>query len=273
MTALATPMVEDHRRRFLVFRMVAAMAGAFLLACGLAGLLAPWPDLASFSSFESTTGHGWHHAQRGALLGILLAGNVLALVWRPWAHVLLLRFLALAAVLLAALGGAFDPQAQAVFVLPIVLCVATYPNAHRLFTFARPARPSMVLLALSAALAAALVPDAWHSLHLQLRAADLHAAQGYWIVSPMLATTLALAGGLSATRRPGWQALGALSGATLIYLGLAATVAPDQAGSWAGFGGGLATVGGWGFVAATWWEARRSCKISPAADVQTDLPR
>ena len=71
---------------------------------------------------------------------------------------------------------------------------------------------------------------------------------------------LALAGLLAATRRPGWQVLGLLTGATLIYLGLAAAKLPTQAGGWGAAGAALATLGGWAFVGVTVWEARRAGK-------------
>ena len=43
-----------------------------------------------------------------------------------------------------------------------------------------------------------------------------------------------------------------------VYLGLAAIAVPNYAGSWGTTGGILATLGGWGFIGATVWEARKS---------------
>ena len=46
--------------------------------------------------------------------------------------------------------------------------------------------------------------------------------------------------------------------AVVVEAGLAAVMLPNQPGSWAGLGGALATIGGWAFVGATMWEARRA---------------
>ena len=74
------------------------------------------------------------------------------------------------------------------------------------------------------------------------------------ITAIIFAITLALAGLLATTKRPGWQALGLLTGAALIYLGLVAAKLPAQAGSWGTLRTALATLLGWTFVGATAWE-------------------
>jgi hypothetical protein len=258
MTAVASPSIEQSGHRGRLFR-VAVVAATLLFGIAGIGLLAPWVDLTSFHArgYEAAA-ERWHDAQRGAASGILFGGaSLLALLLPSRAQPLLLQFLALAAVTTTALGSALDLRDLAPLVLPAALAVAAFPRPRRLLDFALPGRLSVLLLALSLITAAVLAADVWRSFQLQLGVAGAQASSGHGIATTTLAAVLALAGGLAATKRPGWQALGLLAGATLIYLGLAASVVPAQVGSWGRSGAGLATAGGWAFVAVTWWEARR----------------
>jgi hypothetical protein len=256
---MASPAITRRSRRSIMFRVVAGLSAALLLARGGAGLLAPWHDRSGLHALEYHAQiHRWHDAQSGALTGILFAGSLLALIWRPRAHPLLLQFLAVAAALLSAVGGPFDPFVLVLLAAPVALCVAAYPAPRGLRDVSRAEPWSVPLLVLSLAGAAVLVPQAWHAFQLQLAAADAHARLGHWAGEVMLAVALVLAGVLAATKRPGWLALGLLTSVALIYLGLAAVMLPDQPGSWGASGGALATIGGWAFVGATLWEERRS---------------
>ena len=255
MTAIATPAGERRGLRGLVFRLAAGLFAALLLAVHGAGLLEPWSDPSGYVGLVGrAAAERWHDAQSGALAVVLVAGSLLALLWRPRAQPLLLQFVALVALALAVVGA---PLGLALVGAPAALCLATYPAPRELLWLARPRAWSRPMLALSLLAAALLVPEAWRALRLQAAGADGHAASGHWSIAALLALALALAGALAATRRPGWQSLGVLTGAALIYLGLVAVMLPEQAGSWGSTGGALATIGGWAFVGITLLEARR----------------
>jgi plastocyanin len=128
-----------------------------------------------------------------------------------------------------------------------------------LLRFSREGPLSLPLFGLSLLAAAFLAPDAWNLLHLQFAGlGGEHATQNHWVLTAELELMLVLGGLLAATKRPGWRILGILVGLAFVYLGLASISAPHFDGSWGTLGGILATLGGWSFVGATWWEARRS---------------
>jgi hypothetical protein len=266
MIAMSTHSIWRRDRRTLAFRALAALAIVALLVTDGIGLAAPWLDLTSYRAPDYQAAiHRWHEAQQGTYAGILLIGSMLALLWRPRGQPLLLLFLALSGGALALSAAPFAPRMALGSLALLALLVITSPDRRARLGFAGPARPSLALLALGLLAAALLATEMWRSLQLQLAAADAHAQGGHWARSAILALALALAGLLAATKRPGWEALGLLTGAGLIYLGLAAVTLPDQAGSWNRLGGALATLGGWAFVGATLWEARRSRRQAPQA--------
>jgi|SRR5215469_16784738 len=84
----------------------------------------------------------------------------------------------------------------------------------------------------------------------------------------LLASMLILAGALAATKQAGWQVLGFLTGVAFLYLGGAALLLPDYAGSWGTMGGVLALFAGLGYLTATLLEARKAGQLtgSKAAD-------
>jgi hypothetical protein len=174
---------------------------------------------------------------------------LLALLWRPQAQPLLLQFLTLSGAALVAIGAHFDPLTSIVQAAAITLLVISYPNRAALARFSQPGSLSRPLIVLSLPATALLALDAWRTLQSQLAAPDRAS-----IAAVILAITLSLACILAATKRPGWQALGLLTGIALIYLGLVAARLPNQAGSWGILGVALATFGGWAFVGATTWE-------------------
>jgi hypothetical protein len=129
------------------------------------------------------------------------------------------------------------------------LC-ATYPAPRGLFTFAG-AHPSRRLLALAVISALALAPVTLRNLQWQLAGVGgEHAEQSRWMGAVILSVCLVLAGLLAATRRPGWRALGILTGITYVYLGAAALSVPDQPGSWGTAGGLAALIWGAAYVGA-----------------------
>lgn len=189
-------------------------------------------------------GPRWRAAQLGAYVVFLLIGGLAALAWRPREHALVLQYLLLAAGAGAALAAWLSPALLPFVLAPALLALLLDPAPRAALRLGQ-ATPSLPLLALGL-LAAGLLAA-------QARAADAGSAGGL-----LLDMALALAGLLAATRRPGWAALGLMAGAALIYLGLAAALLADQSGAWGGGASLLATVGGWAFVGATYWELRRA---------------
>jgi len=261
MTAITSSNTQRRDWRIVIFRIVAGLIAVGLFLVDGIGVVAPWLDLTDYRAPEyQAVAQRWYDARWGAYSGILLTGSLLALLWRPRAQPLLLQFLVLSGVAVAALGVPFAPFISILRIAAVALLVITYPDRAALPRFAQPHPRSRPLLALSLLAAAPLAIDAWRSLQSRLAVAGMPAYDRHAIEAVMLAIVLVLAGLLSATRRPGWQALGLLTGASLIYLGLAAAKLPDQPGSWGVTGAALATLGGWAFVGATAWEARRARK-------------
>jgi hypothetical protein len=258
MARIATHPRPSYPWRRIIFVGVAALlAIVFLLVFGgLFAALSPWlpPDAAD----PGAVIHRWHDAQWGALAGVLFGGSLLALTRRPLAKPLLLQFLVLATAIVALLRIAFVAPGSSLFLIPLLQLFAAYPAPRSLLDWSRPARFSLVLLLLTAVLAVLLAPDIWRAWQLQHVSADPHAQAGHWILSISVEVVLILAGVLSATKRPGWQALSVVTGLALIYLGLAAIATPGYAGSWGMLGGALSTLGGWAFLGAMIWETRRA---------------
>ena len=264
MTAITSLKISRRDRHVLLFRIAAGLIAAGLFLVDGIGVLAPWFDLKGYrvAPYEPAI-QRWYDARWGAYAGILLIGSLLAMLWRPGARPLLLQFAVLSGAVLSAIGLPFDPFVGIMRIAALALLVALYPHRDMLARFSRPDRLSRPLLALSLA-AALLALDAWHSIRLVQPgslAIDRRATEAI-----ILAAALPLAGLLAATKRPGWQVLGLLSGAALIYLGLVAAKLPSQPGAWGAAGAALATIGGWAFVGATRWEARRTIKESAAQD-------
>jgi hypothetical protein len=258
MTAMTSLNISRRDRHTLLFQAVAGLIAVGLFLVDGVGVLAPWFDMKGYTAPYEPALQRWYDARWGACAGILLIGSLLALLWRPDARPLLLQFLVLAGAAASAIGLSFDPYAGVLRIAAIALLVGIYPRRELLTHFSQPNRLSRPLLALSLTSAALLALDAWLSMQLApggTRAIDRPATEAI-----VLAAALALSGLLAATKRPGWQALGLLSGAALIYLGLAAAKLPAQPGAWGGTGAALATLGGWAFVGATWWQARSAPK-------------
>ena len=79
-------------------------------------------------------------------------------------------------------------------------------------------------------------------------------------ISTILALLLVLGGLLSATKRAGWNVLGNIVGIALLYLGVAAIVAPDSPGSWGLVGGIFSMIGGIAYISFTWYEMWKMAK-------------
>ncbi len=266
MATLATPIVKRRDWRTIVFVVLTGLFGLLVVGSAIPDLLAPWFN----SQGPATPGdtpelHRWHAAQWGALKAVLIGGSLLALLWRPRAKPLLMQFVGLGVGILALLGGTLDPR---IFVIlwPFLLVIAAYPMPRALLDVSREVPLSRPLLALSLLAAVLLAPYAWRSLIWQLAGVGEHAAQFHWIESVIISIMLVLAGVLAATKRPGWRALGIIVGLAFVYLGAAALQVPYHDGSWGTTGGMLSTLGGWGFIAATVWEARKPRGVPARAE-------
>jgi len=87
---------------------------------------------------------------------------------------------------------------------------------------------------------------------------DVHALNYHWLTSVALALLLILGGSLASTRRPGWQALSAITGIAYLYLGSMALLLPDYAGSWGTIDGILALIAGLAYICITLFEVQRT---------------
>ena len=257
MATLTQSTLKRRDWRTIAFTMVAGLVTLLLLALGgLHGMLAPWLGhvwVASEEGIQHPEIHLWHDGQFGALL-ILLIGSLLTSFRQPRERVLLAQFFALSVgVYLLALAR-FDPGSVLVFGVIMSLPIVVHPAFRNLLRFEREGRMSVPLIALSLCAAVLLLPAAWNALRWQVAAADEHALANHWMAAVVLTIVLVLAGVLAATRRPGWRALGLLTGLTYLYLGAAAISLPDQAGSWGTLGGVVALLGGVAFLATTLWK-------------------
>jgi len=259
MAALTQSTLKHRDWRTIVFTLVAGLVTLLLLALGgLHGMLAPWLGqvwVASEEGIQHPEIHFWHDGQFGALL-ILLIGSLLTSFREPRERVLLAQFFALSVGVYLLALAVFDPGSVVFFGLILYLPIVVHPALRNLLHFRSAGRRSTPLIALSLCAAVLLLPAAWNALRWQVAAADEHALANHWITAVVLTIVRVLAGLLAATRRPGWRALGFLTGLTYLYLGAAAITLPNQAGSWGTLGGVVSLLGGLGFLATTLWDAR-----------------
>ena len=251
---------ERARRdwRGIVFSAVSALIALFLLKAVAPLLLAPWTVAGPATPHYTPELHRWHHADISALVGLLICGSLLAALPRPRRAPLLTQFVLLASGLLAlACVYPFRPSTLIPAVAVIALVVAAYPDRRALLAFSREGSTSRPLLALAVAAAVPLLLNAWANLRLQYTDVSQHARDNHWLGSVALALALIVAGLLAATGRPGWRALGVITGGAYLYLGATALSIPTHDGSWGLTGGVLALLGGAAYLALTALEARR----------------
>ena len=260
---MATAAVSTTKRRdwrLIIWRSVAAL-GALLFLIALPGLLAliePWLLITTDHPGYTAEGHRFHEAHWGVIHGLLYAGCLIALLRKPREQPLLVQFFGVA-VLIETIGYALVSSPDPMMLAILAIVIAAYPAPRALVSVSRAGPVSIPLLGLSVLLAALLLPDVGRLAHLQLAGlGGEHATENHWILTANLEMMLIVGGLLAATRRPGWQALGVIVGLALVYLGVASISLPYYAGSWNLWGGALATVGGWGFIGATLWEARHT---------------
>ncbi len=260
MADIAMPSVHHTRFswRTVVFTILTGLIALLLLADATPLILSPWVTLGSARPDYHPEIHRWHEALAGFHLGILWAGSLLAVLWRPRARPALLAFVVsevVLTVLIAIAIGDFEPAALAIVVVAGLL-VAAYPAPCALQGLGRRGVVSRPLLGLSALAALALVPYGWRHLQLQLSGVGgEHIVNGHYYDAMLLALLPFLVGALVATKRQGWGVLGMIIGAGFIYLGAAVITLPEQDGSWGVGGGILSVAGGLAFLAATLREA------------------
>lgn len=242
--------------RTIAFRVAAGFATlvVLLLMGGATTLLEPFgvslfPDEGDYVSQE----HLWHQAGWAAQMGVLFGGSLIALLVRARRASALLQFFALGMTgfVLSLLPFPYSVPSPVMLAIPLVLVaivVAAYPGPRSLFEFA-PVR-SRSLLALAAVTALAFAPSIVSDIGHQVAGGptEIHALHHHWLSSAYAVILIIAAGLLASTKRPGWRILGALAGAALVYLGVAAVSLPTNPGSVGTVGGIVAIVLGAAFI-------------------------
>jgi len=261
MSTNTTSTVKRWDWRRIVFTILTGVVAYFLLT-NLFRLAAPWASMAWYPHDDprqlNPDLHRWHEAMWGAVTGILEGGVLLVLLWRPRENPLLIQFMALVVIGAAFIVLPFEPQLLFV-ILMLTLVVVTYPMPRALLDFSRGEPLSRPLLTLSIVAAILLVPYMVRLELWQIRGAGgEHATANQWVSDVEHTTFLLLATFLASTKRPGWQTLGILTGVVFIYLGVAALVLPEYAGSWGVTGGIAALLGGLLYIVTTIREMRKT---------------
>ena len=254
-------MVRHWDWRRILFTLIASVVTYFLLT-NLFRLAAPWASMASYPHDDprqlNPELHRWHEAMWGAVTGILNGGVLLALLWRPRQHPLLIQFIALLVIGAALIVLPFEPSLLFVIVM-LTLVVLTYPVPRALLDFSREGPLSRPLLIFSLAAAVLLVPYIMRLELWQIQGiGGEHATANQWVSDVEHASFLLVAMFLASTKRSGWQILSILTGIVFIYLGIAALTLPDHAGSWGVLGGIVALIGGLLYIVATIRESRKT---------------
>ncbi len=261
MSTNTTSTVKRWDWRRIVFTILTGVVAYFLLT-NLFRLAAPWASMAWYPHDDprqlNPDLHRWHEAMWGAVTGILEGGVLLVLLWRPRENPLLIQFMALVVIGAAFIVLPFEPQLLFV-ILMLTLVVVTYPMPRALLDFSRGEPLSRPLLTLSIVAAILLVPYMVRLELWQIRGVGgEHATANQWVSDVEHTTFLLLATFLASTKRPGWQTLGILTGVVFIYLGVAALVLPEYAGSWGVTGGIAALLGGLLYIVTTIREMRKT---------------
>ena len=252
---------EVKRWHVILFVTIAGLL-TLLVLFGSARDLLLLPGQSGFPSII----HRWHEAQSGAFMVILFGGSLLALLWKPQSKPLLVQYLVLSIGIVSLLfatasGAGFNPIVLVVGIVLIGILVAAYPRPRTLLEFKREGSLSYALLAITVIAAILLVPIIARELNYQILGMtqqDVHALNYHWLTSVVLALLLILGGSLTATKRPGWQALGFIVGIAYLYLGSIALMLPDYAGSWGTTGGVLGLLGGLSYMSITLLEVQRT---------------
>jgi len=237
-----------------LFGLQAFIVGIFFIA------RSPWADPATLPDGITP----WHSAQAAMLVGLLSGTLLLIGVWRPQQKPVLFQLFGvfmLQAILIALLRIqplGFDPVGWVNLALTVLMLVL-YPRFRDLFSLKGDGRLSRPLLALAVVISMLLLWDAARNLQWQWAGIGGESARRYfWLQTALANLALAIAGGLTAIKRPGWQVLGVLLGLGYLYLGIVALTIAPETGSWGAVGGAVSALVGIGYCAVTLWEARRA---------------
>ncbi len=261
---MSTNAIIDVKRwdwRRIIFTILAGVVTFFLLT-NLFRLAAPWASMGWYPHDDprqlNPELHRWHEAMWGAVTGILNAGVLLSLLWRPRETPLLIQFIAFVVIGAALIVLPFEPGLLFVIFM-LTLVVVTYPIPRALLDFSREGPLSRSLLIFSLVAAVLLVPYMVRLELWQIRGiGGEHATANQWVSDVEHSSFLLIAMFLASTKRPGWQTLSILTGAVFIYLGVAALALPNHAGSWGITGGITALIGGLIYIVATIRESRKT---------------
>ena len=241
---------SPHRARVIIFRVVAVVAGMFLVVAVVLMASAPWVLLQPDQQTRTELNR-WFLTVAGSVDAIA-AGVLLALALQPRRTLLIVEH-AIAAIVAGAIILPFQPSFAAILAIGVVPLIAyPYWRDVRLFPswWAGVSRPPLIWAVLAAA---ALLVTAAIAFPRQIGGTDEAARGGWWLDYAEHATVLALAGVLAASRGPGCRILRGLCSAVWLYLGLVAVlVLPRHPGSWGRLGGAVALLVGAGFSVAAW---------------------
>ena len=265
---------EVRRWHVILFEIIAGLLLLLVLFGSFRDLLL-LPGQSGFPSIN----HRWHEAQSGAFMVIIFGGSLLTLLWRPQSKPLLMQFIVLSigivSIAFATVSGAgFTPIVLAIGIVLIGILVAAYPRPRDLLDIRRKGSLSYPLLAITFVAAILLAPIIARELNYQILGMtqqDVHALNYHWLTSVVLALLLILGGSLSATKRPGWQALGFIVGIAYLYLGSMALMLPDYAGSWGTIGGVLGLLAGLSYITITLLEVQRTRKAARVSPMGINL--
>ncbi|MBB6690485.1 hypothetical protein H7B90_03625 [Cohnella xylanilytica] len=249
-----TPLAMERRPtrwRMAVFRILAAVfaLGSFAALDGFIELLLPFTRSESYLPYELH----WHGGVHGALIGLLLGGSLVMLLFRPAAGPAVLRFYILGhGVFLVALAITdWNLYVKKLFVTGMfaVVCLslyAAYPYRDQVFRSSGETRtPSRPVAMLTAAAAAALLPLIWRGISNQWAGLD---DEFRWGENSALYLNLIMAGFFAAGRSRDSVRLGILTGIVYLYLAAAALTIPHHAGSLGTWGGIASAAVGAGYI-------------------------
>jgi hypothetical protein len=251
----------------IIFTILAGVVTFFLLT-NLFRLAAPWASMAWYPHDDprqlNLDLHRWHEAMWGAVTGILNAGVLLSLLWRPRETPLLIQFIAFVVIGAVLIVLPFEPGLLFVIFM-MTLVVVSYPMPRALLDFSHREPLSRPLLLFSVVAAVLLVPYMVRLEIWQIQGiGGEQAIANEWVGDVEHSAFLLVAMFLASTKRPGWQTLSILTGIVFIYLGIAALALPNHAGSWGTAGGIAALIGGLLYEAATIRELRRNKREAPS---------
>jgi hypothetical protein len=260
---------DSKKRRAEAFALFAGFLAVALLIAGSFEFIPAW-----ILRNPADDIHLWHIAELAALSALLLGGVIVGLLRRPQEKPLLAQFFVLSSIIL---GIGIIPFNMAGIVLLVIagLFIALYPDRRALFSFPRGGGFSIPLLALTVVYAITQDARVQQEISWQIEGmtTDVHALQLHWIGSAILIALLVLAGFMAATKRPGWERLGIITGTVYIYLGAIALIVPTYAGSWGEAGGLFAAFGGALYILITLAEMenmRRKEQARAAESADTD---